>query len=85
MPSKFEPGGIVQHEFFSGETPVIAYKTGGLEDTIEEFENGKGWGFFFIDYNEAGLEKAIMRALKVYKNKEQYIIMRENALKACID
>ena len=37
MPSLFEPGGIVQHEFFVGETPVIAYKTGGLKDSVIEF------------------------------------------------
>jgi starch synthase len=34
MPSLFEPGGIVQHEFFCGGTPVIAFRTGGLKDTI---------------------------------------------------
>jgi starch synthase len=37
MPSEFEPGGIVQHEFFIGGTPVIAYKTGGLRDTVIEY------------------------------------------------
>jgi len=37
MPSIFEPGGIVQHEFFVGGTPVIAYKTGGLKDSVFEF------------------------------------------------
>jgi len=37
MPSAFEPGGIVQHEFFVGETPVVAYKTGGLKDSVHEF------------------------------------------------
>lgn len=31
MPSLFEPGGIVQHEFFVAGTPVIAFKTGGLK------------------------------------------------------
>lgn len=30
MPSKFEPGGIVQHESLIAGTPVIAFKTGGL-------------------------------------------------------
>lgn len=34
MPSLFEPGGIVQHEFFSGSTPVISFRTGGLKDTV---------------------------------------------------
>lgn len=37
MPSLFEPGGIVQHEFFVGGTPVIAFKTGGLKDSVIEF------------------------------------------------
>jgi hypothetical protein len=31
MPSLFEPSGIVQQEFFSGSTPVVAFKTGGLK------------------------------------------------------
>lgn len=38
MPSRFEPGGIVQHEFFVAQTPVIAMKTGGLSDTVHEFD-----------------------------------------------
>ena len=37
MPSIFEPGGIVQHEFFVGGTPVVAFKTGGLKDSVFEF------------------------------------------------
>ncbi len=37
MPSKFEPGGIVQHEFFVASTPVIAFRTGGLKDTVFEY------------------------------------------------
>ena len=38
MPSVFEPGGIVQHEFFVGETPVVAHRTGGLKDSVIEFD-----------------------------------------------
>lgn len=49
MPSVFEPGGIVQHEFFIAGTPVIAFKTGGLKDTVIEFEwiTGVGNGIVF--------------------------------------
>lgn len=49
MPSVFEPGGIVQHEFFIAGTPVIAYKTGGLKDTVIEFDMNteKGNGVVF--------------------------------------
>ena len=31
VPSLFEPSGIVQQEFFSGGTPVLAFRTGGLK------------------------------------------------------
>ncbi len=34
MPSLFEPGGIVQQEYFVAGTPVAAFKTGGLKDTV---------------------------------------------------
>ena len=49
MPSLFEPGGIVQHEFFIAGTPVIAFKTGGLKDTVVEFryDTKTGNGFTF--------------------------------------
>jgi len=42
MPSLFEPGGVVQHEFFAGGTPVIAFKTGGLKDTVFEYNQNTG-------------------------------------------
>merc|ERR1712167_227655 len=49
MPSAFEPGGIVQHEFFVGGTPVVAFKTGGLKDSVVEYmwdsETGSGYTF----------------------------------------
>ena len=52
MPSKFEPGGIVQHEFFVGGTPVLATKTGGLKDTVIEYDwnTRKGNGVNFISF-----------------------------------
>lgn len=53
MPSAFEPGGIVQHEFFIGSTPVVAFKTGGLKDTVHEYDmkHMKGSGFTFEQYS----------------------------------
>lgn len=57
MPSMFEPGGIVQHEFFIGSTPVVAFKTGGLRDTVHEFDEktNKGAGFTFEVYSRGKL------------------------------
>lgn len=49
MPSLFEPSGVVQQEFFAGGTPVIAFKTGGLKDTVFEWDSqtNTGNGFTF--------------------------------------
>ena len=84
MPSLFEPGGIVQHEFFVGATPVIAFKTGGLKDSVIEFEweSEKGCGFTFESYRKEDFVFAIERAIGTFKNKQKYAKLRENAFRA---
>lgn len=84
MPSAFEPGGIVQHEFFVGSTPVVAFKTGGLKDSVIEFQwdSETGCGFTFESYKKEDLIFAIERAIGTYKNKAKYTKLRENAFNA---
>jgi len=86
MPSKFEPGGIVQHEFFVAGTPVIAYKTGGLKDTVHEFNPStrEGSGFLFENYNVRELIDAINRAMNLFL-KGDYSTLRKNSFKATMD
>ena len=87
MPSKFEPGGIVQHESLIPGTPVIAFKTGGLQDSIKEysFKNPKGNGFVFIFFNENDFQYAVERAIKCFNNKTSYKKLRENSAQSFID
>ena len=87
MPSKFEPGGIVQHEFFVAGTPIVAYCTGGLKDTVFEFDwnSDMGNGFTFNDYNSHGLLNAMERALALFGSKEKYLKARKNAFNSVID
>ena len=87
MPSQFEPGGIVQHEFFLAGTPVIAYKTGGLKDTVFEFnwQTNTGNGITFENYTHQELLNAILRSIELFKNKEKYEICSRNAYKSTID
>ena len=87
MPSLFEPGGIVQHEFFIAGTPVIAFKTGGLKDTVNEFryDTNTGNGFTFESHNAYELIQAISRSLGLFQNKEKYEICRKNAKNSAID
>jgi hypothetical protein len=87
MPSRFEPGGIVQHEFFVGGTPVIAYKTGGLKDSVFEFrwDNNQGNGCLLERHSKDEMIAAMERALGTYKNKVKYKVMRENAFRGTMD
>ena len=87
MPSLFEPGGIVQHEFFIAGTPVIAFKTGGLKDTVFEFryDLNTGNGFTFEMYNHYELIQAMNRSLGLFQNKEKYELCRKNAKNSAID
>jgi len=87
MPSVFEPGGIVQHEFFVGGTPVIAFKTGGLKDSVIEYmwDSEEGSGFTFESHANPDFIFAIERAVGTFRNKPKYLKLRENAFKATMD
>lgn len=87
MPSAFEPGGIVQHEFFVGGTPVIAFKTGGLKDSVIEFlwDSEEGSGYTFEKHVASDFIFAIERAVGTFKNKPKYLKLRQNAFKATMD
>lgn len=90
MPSLFEPGGIVQHEFFVAGTPVIAFKTGGLKDTVIEYnrETKEGNGFTFEGYCHDDLCAAVTRALDLYNDTTdngEYQRLRENARRSVLD
>lgn len=68
MPSVFEPGGIVQHEFFVGGTPVVAFKTGGLKDSVIEFlwDSEEGCGYTFESHTPGDFIFAIERAIGTF-------------------
>lgn len=87
MPSAFEPGGIVQQEFFVAGTPVISFRTGGLKDTVHEWDPEKetGTGFCFESYNVHDFHYAIRRALKVFSDEDMYQKLRISARGSVMD
>ena len=87
MPSIFEPGGIVQHEFFVGGTPVVAFKTGGLKDSVFEFmwDTEQGNGYTFESHTKSDFIFACERAIGTFKNKAKYARIRENAFNSTMD
>lgn len=87
IPSLFEPSGIVQQEFFAGGTPVIAFKTGGLKDSVFEYcsSNDKGNGLTFEAHTHGDFVQAVKRALVIYNQKEEYPKLRMNARSCVLD
>jgi len=69
MPSKFEPCGLGQMIAMRyGSVPIVRH-TGGLADTVQDFDvrTGEGNGFTFERYDGMDLFAAIVRALETYK------------------
>jgi len=56
--------------------------TGGLADTVKEFDpaSGKGTGFVFHEYSAAALMDAVRRAYGTFQNKEQWGAVIKNAM-----
>ena len=70
MPSLYEPCGLNQMYSLKYGTVPIVRETGGLADSVSQFDvdDGTGTGIMFRDYNPAGLEWAINRALDLFDN-----------------
>ncbi|HUW24255.1 MAG TPA: glycogen/starch synthase [Patescibacteria group bacterium] len=72
IPSQYEPGGIVALEAMRyGCIPVVR-ETGGLADSVKDFDlaAGKGTGFVFKKFFKMSFLTAVVRALETYKNQK---------------
>lgn len=69
MPSRFEPCGLSQMLAMRYGSIPIVHQTGGLADTVQEFDPAAetGNGFVFDRYDRFHLFAAIVRALEAYR------------------
>lgn len=84
MPSSYEPSGLTQlYSLKYGTIPVVR-ATGGLKDTIREFDTktGEGNGFVFGPYQMDNLLSAIDRAITAFHWKRDWVGLMKNAM-AC--
>lgn len=83
MPSRYEPCGLSQLISMRYGTIPIARRTGGLADTITDYEplNGYGTGFLFNGYNADSLKECVKRALCVYADRRQWKKVMSSAMK----
>jgi starch synthase len=82
MPSHYEPCGLNQiYSLKYGTVPVVR-ATGGLDDTIEEWNagQGSGTGFKFEKYSAEALLTAIDRALAAFADKKGWKRLMRNGM-----
>jgi starch synthase len=84
LPSRYEPCGLSQMISFKyGAVPVVR-STGGLKDSVREFDpkTREGTGFTFSDYSPEAFLAAIKRALSMHQRRETWraLVKKDMAL-----
>jgi starch synthase len=74
MPSRFEPCGLNQMYSLRYGTVPLVRATGGLFDTVRNYDprTGAGTGFTFEEYSPQALLGTLRRALDIYKDRDAW-------------
>ena len=71
MPSRVEPCGLNQmYSMRYGTVPVVR-NTGGLKDTVIDYEDPGGYGIKFNHATVGDLTHSIWRCVQLYRNKKR--------------
>jgi starch synthase len=84
MPSRYEPCGLNQMYSLVYGTPPIVRRTGGLVDTVQNYDQttGAGTGFMFDDLTPQAIYNTVGWAVWAYYNKPEHIEkMRQRGMK----
>jgi starch synthase len=82
MPSLYEPCGLNQmYSLRYGTVPIVRH-TGGLADSVEQFDpvSGEGTGIVFAEFNSAALERALNTALDLHAQPQHWRRMVRNGM-----
>jgi starch synthase len=83
-PSRYEPCGLAHlYALRFGAVPVV-HATGGLDDTVEQFNlrTGRGTGFKFSDYRALSFLNSVRRAVKIYDDRPAWQAVVRNGMNA---
>src|SRR5262249_33566687 len=83
MPSRYEPCGLSQlYSLRYGTVPVV-HATGGLDDTVSEFDAaaGSGTGFKFSPCTPEALRDAVTRALAARRDAPAWTRLQERGMR----
>ncbi|NQT07158.1 MAG: glycogen synthase GlgA [Candidatus Omnitrophica bacterium] len=82
MPSRYEPCGLNQMYSMKYATVPVVRDTGGLKDTVTDFnaKSRKGNGFKFKDATQKSMLGALERAVKTFKDRATWKALQDNCL-----
>lgn len=82
MPSRFEPCGLNQMYSLRYGTLPIVRATGGLDDTVVNYDpaTSEGNGFKFSEYTPAALLSILTWALSVYKRRDVWKVLQRRGM-----
>jgi len=82
IPSRYEPCGLTQMYALKYGTIPVVRATGGLDDTIQEFDprTKQGNGFKFTECSAGEMIACVERALAVHQDKSLWRTLRQNAM-----
>jgi starch synthase len=82
MPSVYEPCGLNQMYSLRYGTVPIVHRTGGLADTVEQWDpaRGTGTGILFDHHDAAGVTWAIETALGLYRDQAAWTRLIDNGM-----
>jgi starch synthase len=83
VPSRYEPCGLTQIYGLKYGTVPIVRATGGLDDTIQHFNqnSGEGTGFKFVEYETGAFLDQIKVALKVFEDRPRWMRLVESGMR----
>jgi starch synthase len=82
MPSRYEPCGLNQMYSLRYGTVPIVRATGGLVDTVVDYDptTGQGTGFAFKDYDAGAMLTAVERAVAAYRNERAWVALARRGM-----
>jgi starch synthase len=82
MPSRYEPCGLSQIYSLKYGTIPLVRATGGLDDTIQDYnsKDGTGNGFKFGEYKANAFLDKVKEALKIFSKREKWDQLMKNAM-----
>ncbi|NLG73517.1 MAG: glycogen synthase [Chloroflexi bacterium] len=81
IPSRYEPCGLNQMIGMRYGVVPVARATGGLKDTIQDYDlSEESTGFLFDKESASALSEAIRRALAVYENRDAWTQLQQRCM-----